>query len=415
MIGVIAGRAGAGGAFFACVLACTPLGWFSAQPEARPRTTGGAVAAASGSTPVEVAAFEPEEPRSLVEEPPSEPLFTDSVALEPAAVVAEAAFSAASAPDDPPATGELRIERGEGLLPLAIPRGEQLEFDVEVDLGALGDPRVGHVKLSSGVEPYIEGLPSRGASAKKRGKEVGWMKSAASGSHLGYTLDHRLEARHLPQVMPRILFNDVQKGSENRLRRLKLGESEGKQVAVYENDGHCKEKGCARVEHFVESKWIWGKPFHCEKCKLGEHRVLRPARTRDAPKGALDMLSAVYLARTMVMDGLAETEIAVVDKQKLWNVKISRGKKKTIEVPAGRFECTLVQLVTRVPEGEPDDGEGFEGLFGIQGTIAIWFESKSGVPVLISGTLPVPVIGELDVRVELVKFKGTPATFAPVK
>lgn len=319
-------------------------------------------------------------------------------------------------PDGPAPTGDLRLERGPGQLGLLIPRGEELSFEVEIDLGALGEPTVGKVTLSSGAEPYIEGLPTRGGGAKRSGKEVGWIKSTARGNHLGYELDHELYVRHLPQVMPRVLLTDTQKGSENRRRKLKLGVVEEKLVATYEHDGHCKEKDCKNLEHFVESKWIWGKPYHCEKCKKMEHRIWKPAQTREIPPGTLDMLSAVYLARTMVREGVENVTFPLVDKQKLWTVDLTRAKKtKVLEVPAGRFECTQVKLVTRIPEGEPKDGEGFQGLFGIQGTIQIWFDSKTGVPVLISGTLPVPVLGDLDVRVELAKYKGTPEAFGPIQ
>ncbi|MBK7874362.1 MAG: DUF3108 domain-containing protein [Planctomycetes bacterium] len=270
--------------------------------------------------------------------------------------------------------------------------------------------------LSSGAEPYIEGLPTRGGATKKSGKEAGWIKSTARGNHLGYELDHQLYVRHLPRPMPRVLLTDTQKGSENRQRRLKLGSQDDKLVAIYEHDGHCKVKGCDQREHFVESKWIWGKPYQCEKCKKMEHRIWKEPMSREIPPGTLDMLSAVYLARTMVREGLDAVTFPLVDKQKLWEVDLKRGKRtKTIEVPAGRFSCTQVQLLTRVPAGEPSDGEGFQGLFGIQGTIQIWVETTTGVPVLISGTLPVPVLGDLDVRVELAKFKGTPAGFGPIK
>ena len=45
-----------------------------------------------------------------------------------------------------------------------------------------------------------------------------------------------------------------------------------------------------------------------------------PAQTREIPPGTLDMLSAVYLARTMVREGVENVSFPLVDKQKLWNV-----------------------------------------------------------------------------------------------
>jgi hypothetical protein len=314
---------------------------------------------------------------------------------------------------DADATGDVMISRGAELLAILIPRSEELVFDVEVDLGIAGDVTAGKVTLSSGAEPYVEGLPPRGAAPKKSGKEVGWIKSVAEGSHLGYVLHHELYVRHLPQQMPRILYQDTQSGSENRRRKLKIGVQDGGLVCVYDHDGHCK--GCTNREHYVESKWPWGDPHHCDKCKRPEHRAWKDPVSRTIPAGSVDMLSAVYLARSIVRDGRENTVFSLIDKQRVWNVELRRGRRARIEVPAGRFECVEIQLLTSLPPGEKDDGSRFEGLFGIHGKIQIWFEQATGVPVLIAGSLPVPVVGELDVRVQLKSANGTPAAFVPLR
>jgi hypothetical protein len=74
-----------------------------------------------------------------------------------------------------------------------------------------------------------------------------------------------------------------------------------------------------------------------------------------------------------------------------------------------------VQLETKVPPGEPKDDKGFQGLFGIQGSVRIWMDVETGVPVLISGELPVPVLKTLEVNVKLDRFRGTPPKFAPLR
>jgi hypothetical protein len=133
------------------------------------------------------------------------------------------------------------------------------------------------------------------------------------------------------------------------------------------------------------------------------------------PPGTADMLSAVYLARSVVAEGQSGASFPLLDKQALWQVSVERGRRKRVEVPAGRFDCVEMRLKTTLPPGEPADGRTFEGLFGIHGTIQIWMDAATGVPVLISGSLPVPVLGDLDVRVELKSYRGTPAGFAPVR
>ncbi|HEV8111705.1 MAG TPA: DUF3108 domain-containing protein [Planctomycetota bacterium] len=312
----------------------------------------------------------------------------------------------------PPESGPLLVPRGEGFDPIEIPRSEELVFAVEVDVGILGDPSVGTVTLTSGVEPYRAGLPPASGEPKHETPQwVGWIRSQARGSALGYELAHELDVRHLPQTWPAIFYRDTQSGSENRRRELKLGVLDGKSTAILRNDGHCR--GCSNPEHFVESAWLWGKPYHCEKCKRAEHRVWNDPHTRAIPPGTVDLLSAVYLARSMVRRGDTETTFAVLDKLKLWTLTIRRGSRKVIETPAGKFDCVSVSLSTAVPPGEPRDDKGFQGLFGIQGSIRIWMEAATGVPVTISGELPVPVVHSLELNVRLKSFRGTPPAFQP--
>lgn len=316
--------------------------------------------------------------------------------------------------------GDLRVERGQGLLPLYIPRSEALQFDVEIDIG-IADLDVGDVELSSGVEDFFPGLPSAAGARPVEGKhlERGWVRSTAKGSYLGYRLEHELKTRVLPQAFPALFYTDSQRGSENRNREVKIGVRDGELTAEFRSDGHCK--GCANLEHFIESKWLWGKSQHCKKCKKLEHRVFNAPVSRAVPAGTLDMLSAVYLARTLVHDDLAETTFPVIDQQKIWEVTLTRGKTRRIETDAGTFDCQLVQLATRFlaeeNEEEPElKRSQFAGLFGIQGTIQIWLERNTGVPVLIEGELPIPLpfVDKLEVRVRLKSYTGTPSEFKPL-
>ena len=351
-----------------------------------------------------------------------------SAAQASAAQVTAAHFSALQS-DVPPATPPvpatpaaepskalyLKVERGPGLLPLYVPRGEELRFDVEIDVG-ISNLDVGDVELSSGVDPFRAGLP--GATPNPvAGAERGWVRSVATGSYLGYRLEHELKTRLLPQAFPSLFHTDSQRGSENRNRELKIGLRENVRVAEFRSDGHCK--GCANKEHFIESKWLWGDAEHCKKCKLLEHREWKDPLTRPVPEGTLDMLSAVYLARTLVRERIDSATFPVIDRQKVWEVTVTRDKTKKIETDAGTFECQQVKLSTRFlaeeNEKEEPSSSQFQGLFGIQGTIQIWLEVHTGVPVLIQGELPIPLplVDHLDVRVKLKSFKGTPPEFKP--
>ena len=65
-------------------------------------------------------------------------------------------------------------------------------------------------------------------------------------------------------------------------------------------------------------------------------------------------------------------------------------------MPAG----TAISMTTAVPAGEESDGDEFKGLFGIHGTLSIWVEERSGIPVWIEGSVPVGPF-ELVVSLEL--------------
>jgi hypothetical protein len=205
--------------------------------------------------------------------------------------------------------------------------------------------------------------------------------------------------RHRPQDWPTLLYTDIQTGSENRRHELRLGLRDGSPTLQFNEDHHCP--GCSKPEHFVESIWPWSKSHHCDGCKLMEHRQWDVSITRPTLPGAVDLLSAVYLARSMIEAGSSQETFPVLDEDKLWILTVRAGGKRAIDTPAGRFDCVLVELETKVPQGEARDKGDFAGLFGIKGTIHIWMDAAAGVPVQITGDLPVPVIGKLDVNVRL--------------
>lgn len=325
-------------------------------------------------------------------------------ALRQAAQTATASSSTVDLP--------LRVERGVGFEPILIPRNEALDYVVEIDLGILGDPRVGTVTLLSGVGQDSDDPHESGSQSEPTPRAVGWIRSEALGGYLGYRLRQVLEVRHLPLEWPSLHYMDAQTGSENRRHELLVGLREGRTTMQFNEDHHCP--GCSKPEHFVKSIWPWGKPYHCDGCKQMEHRVWDESITHPTPSGTVDLLSAVYLARSMVAEERSKETFPALDQEKLWILTVRAGEKQIIKSPAGRFACILVELETKVPEGDDRDKSDFSGLFGIQGTLHIWMHATTGVPVQITGDLPVPVIGRLAVNVRLASYRGTPPEFAPV-
>ena len=90
------------------------------------------------------------------------------------------------------------------------------------------------------------------------------------------------------------------------------------------------------------------------------------------------------------------------------------GRKAIQETPAGRFSAVQVLLTAErhpdEPEPESDKKEKFSGLFGLKGTIQLWVDRKTGVPVRIMGEVPAGPI-TLDADILLTGFIGTPRNF----
>lgn len=101
----------------------------------------------------------------------------------------------------------------------------------------------------------------------------------------------------------------------------------------------------------------------------------------------------------------------MIEKDRYWLVTLSRGGEADLKTPAGTFHCRAVKLSPKLPDGSGE--ERFRGLFGIHGTLSIWLDEGTGVPVRIEGLVPIGPL-ELDVALSLSAFEGTPEAFAPI-
>jgi hypothetical protein len=320
-----------------------------------------------------------------------------------ASLLAAALLLAAPPTSEEPAEAEAeeavyRVDRGPGELPLLVPRHERLEYGVHLDLGLLGEPRVGTVTIETRVESFgASPLLVRGE--QQRGERV-VIEAVARGSYKLYEVRDTISTLMLPGPWPKIIHRKVASGSQHRRRELSLGTRAGEFVAEYRSDHHCD--GCQSRAHFLEPTFPWQDESHCPECRRAEHRVWKEPRSKSVPADALDMLSGIQLARTMVAQGEERLSFKLLDKLELWLVDVERGPRQRLEVAAGTFDAVELRLKTRPPPDDPKRTEDFEGLFGIQGEIALWFDERSGRPVLITGRLPAGPL-DLDVRVELVR------------
>jgi hypothetical protein len=121
------------------------------------------------------------------------------------------------------------------------------------------------------------------------------------------------------------------------------------------------------------------------KTSEGEH---------DIPKYVNDIVSAFYLARTFDYSKLKVNERIQLQnfyKDQVYDLDVRYLGRETIDVPAGRFNCIIVEPL--VQEG---------GLFKNEGTITIWLsDDELKIPVRVKTKV---VIGSIDA--DLTAYEG---------
>jgi len=312
--------------------------------------------------------------------------FGAGASLQAKAVAQDATFEEASAAAVPAPV--YRYEPGADVPALLIPRSERLVYRAYLDAGIVM-AHVGSVEQTCTVatqEPSV-----LAAEPVEAGGETAAIKLFASGKYLWYELESTLETRILPQEWPRVSYQSVSKSSQTRRREVLLGKKEGASISSYRGD---TKKGAPAGT-----------------------RIWRPAKERSVPEGTIDMLTAVFQARTLIREKRETLSFPLIDKDRVWNLRLRRGGERRMETTAGTF----FDVVEVVLEPEPNAGEAvgekaerFEGVFGINGTIHLWVEKKTGVAVRIQGDLPIGDVITLGIDVVLDSYSDTPEGFAPV-
>ncbi|HEX6882902.1 MAG TPA: DUF3108 domain-containing protein [Planctomycetota bacterium] len=279
-----------------------------------------------------------------------------------------------------------------GKASVALPREERLVYQVGIDL-TLWEAGVGKVTQTCTVAEQPVSLMLAGAVAS--GGEAASILLEAKGKYLGYELESSLETRLLPQEWPRILYQQrTESRRGERRREVMLGTRDGKPTSSYRGD---TSKGAPPGT-----------------------RIWRAERLRAVPEGTLDMLTAIFMARTLIRENHAELKFPLIDADRLWLLRLARGKEQRMKTGAGTFDVVQVVLEPQAYPGEAvdeDKEKRFSGVFGIQGSIHLWVEKKTGVAVRIQGTLPVggeDGLIKIGIDVLLDGYSGTPPDFAPL-
>ncbi len=134
---------------------------------------------------------------------------------------------------------------------------------------------------------------------------------------------------------------------------------------------HLRE-GSYRTEQYVDYDQIMGKVYYKKD-------------TINAPRFIQGILSSFYFVRTFPLKIKESFDIDNFGDGKIYPLKILVHKKDKVKVPAGEFDCIIIEPIIRE-----------EGIFNRQGRLAIWLtDDKRQMPVLMKSKLP---IGSIDAR-----------------
>jgi len=114
--------------------------------------------------------------------------------------------------------------------------------------------------------------------------------------------------------------------------------------------------------------------------------------TYDVPAQVHDVLSAFYYVRTRPLVIGSTFSIPTHDNRKSYEMEVRVHKKERVEVPAGKFDCILVEPVLKS-----------EGVFKSKGSIHVWLtDDERRIPVLVKSKVPIGSISVslTDMRLE---------------
>jgi len=102
-------------------------------------------------------------------------------------------------------------------------------------------------------------------------------------------------------------------------------------------------------------------------------------KTFDVAAGVHDVLSAFYYIRTRPLPDGATMVVPTHDNKKSYEMEVKVHKRERIEVPAGKFNCVLVEPILKS-----------EGVFKSKGSILVWLtDDERRMPVLVRTKVPV--------------------------
>ena len=291
-------------------------------------------------------------------------------------------------PDDPSSlVPGIAIEDLAQIVPSALPLGERLLFLATVEWQG-ASVLVGYLELATWEESDSRMI----------------IHARGRGQRFGYSIDQRIVSTMEAGGKQPISFMNTQRGTEHHTKKLIFDENK----ISFSKRSHCRISECKNKHHLVsEVAWKgpipWGtKQAHCasKDCEIALHENWLHVKDHEVEEPYVDLLTAIYVARTSQFPAGDEPMIIpVVNDDSRWYVQVQPRSRQQISVKEGDYDA--IEMALNPIPSDGNEKKRFEGLFGIHGTLRVWFDSQSGRPVLIEGMLPFAYLN-LKARIELI-------------
>lgn len=195
------------------------------------------------------------------------------------------------------------------------------------------------------------------------GKEVYRIDARALGHYIIYTLDIRLQSTIDAGSLRSLYFHRRQVGSEKWEYEV-VFDREARRGTYRRKKGDFKT-----VEEMDVAEWDEPKSFPFE--------------------GDLnDILYTAYFARDIGDKVGTSRNYYLVEKDYVWKVLVTIVEEKVLDLgKAGKFDA--IRLAVQPDYSKDKETEkDFAGLFGVEGSLILWVDKKTRVPLIVQGRVP---------------------------
>jgi hypothetical protein len=147
-----------------------------------------------------------------------------------------------------------------------------------------------------------------------------------------------------------------------------------------------------RAESYVDAESLFSRRFvkHLREGSYKQDTEIRfdqdarkavyaDGKTFDVAARVHDVLSAFYYVRTLPLPDGATVVIPTHDNKKSYEMEVRVLRREKMEVPAGTFQCVVVEPLLKS-----------EGVFRSQGSIYVWLsDDERRIPVLVKSKVPI--------------------------